>query len=193
MSNVSSSWIISWWWSHELLQLIDPQIWQGASPARYISHSIREDLQGIDVLRGPWIKTNPEEVNERRGGSCLGDPCRYPQWRGLEMDANRYTDMPPESHLVVKTKTHRHDYHDWNSHVSCVFFWISHWWITGTTRLPPARTETAHAFSGHRSLKRWHPLTNDPYHPMVLSLNVNSIPIWSIPSMSISPHKWHSW
>ena len=45
-------------------------------------------------------------------------------------------------------------------------------WIAGTTRLPPARTETAHAFSGHRSLGRWQRPTTDPYHHMI-NVNVN--------------------
>ena len=165
-----------------------PKICQGASPARYISHSIREDLQGIDVLladerrtkRGipSWWPMSVSTMKRSRNG------C-YPGYN--------HTDMPPGFFITPyhEKNPHLHDYHDMISSE----FPLS-WWITGTTRLPPARTETAHAFSGHRSSGRWQRPTTDPYHHMInVNVNVKTIliSIWYRYSPCLYHPKCHSW
>ena len=131
---------------------------------------------------GHWCPSRG--ANERKGGIPSWWPMSVStKFRGLEMDAP--SDIP---YRYASGLNHTLP---WKNSPSTWLSWLETptlpRWITGTTRLPPARTETAHAFSGHRSLGRWQRPTTDPYHHMInVNVNVNTILI-SIQSMSIPP------
>ena len=170
--------IVNWscrWWSHELLPPVDPRsdkaqallVTYRTASAR-ICRALMSFSRGQRTKRGdPILVTHVgiHKIQRSRDGCSIG----YTIPICLRVESHpTMKKLPIYMTIMTETPTLPR-------------------WITGTTRLPPARTETAHAFSGHRSLGRWQRPTTDPYHHMInVNVNVNTILI-SIQSMSIPP------